>query len=149
MAIAIFLSYSLQFYVPVNIIEPFVQRQFETPRGKDLAATTLRIVLVTFTCKIYKTFFTIFLKSSIYYSVILAASIPNLGPIISLVGAISSSALALIAPPIIEIVTFWHVGFGPYNWILWKDFCILLFGLCGFTFGTYASISQILNPSMV
>lgn len=51
MAVAIFLSYSLQFYVPVNIVEPFVQRQFETPRGKDLAATSLRIVLVTFTCK--------------------------------------------------------------------------------------------------
>lgn len=51
MAVAIFLSYSLQFYVPVNIVEPFVERQFETPRGKELGATTLRIVLVTFTCK--------------------------------------------------------------------------------------------------
>ncbi|KAI8119350.1 Proton-coupled amino acid transporter 4 [Lucilia cuprina] len=130
MAVAIFLSYSLQFYVPVNIVEPFVERQFETVRGKELAATTLRIVLVTFTF-------------------ILAACIPNLGPIISLVGAISSSALALIAPPIIEIITFWPVGFGRYNWIMWKDIGILIFGLCGFVFGTYASIAQILNPSIV
>ena len=63
MAVAIFLSYSLQFYVPVNIIEPFVQRQFETPRGKDLAATALRIVLVTFTCKNYKMFYRNIFKS--------------------------------------------------------------------------------------
>lgn len=81
-------------------------------------------------------------------SVILAACIPNLGPIISLVGAISSSALALIAPPIIEIITFYPIGFGRFNWILWKDIAILAFGLCGFVFGTYASIAQILNPSI-
>ncbi|KAM7354296.1 proton-coupled amino acid transporter-like protein acs isoform 2-T2 [Cochliomyia hominivorax] len=130
MAVAIFLSYSLQFYVPVNIVEPFVERQFETPRGKYLAATTLRIVLVTFTF-------------------MLAACIPNLGPIISLVGAISSSALALIAPPCIEIITFWPIGFGRLKWILWKDIGILIFGICGFVFGTYASIAQILNPNIV
>ncbi|XP_037957290.1 proton-coupled amino acid transporter-like protein CG1139 [Teleopsis dalmanni] len=129
MAVAIFLSYTLQFYVPVNIVEPFVRNQFDTTRAKDVAATVLRIVLVTFTF-------------------ILAACIPNLGPIISLVGAVSSSALALIAPPIIEIITFWTVGFGRYNWVLWKDIGILVFGLCGFVFGTYASVAQILNPSI-
>lgn len=48
-----------------------------------------------------------------------------------------------------EIITFWPVGFGRYNWIMWKDIGILIFGLCGFTFGTYASIAQILNPSIV
>lgn len=81
-------------------------------------------------------------------TVILAACIPNLGPIISLVGAISSSALALIAPPIIEIITFWAVGYGRYNWMLWKDFAILIFGISGFVFGTYASTAQILYPSI-
>lgn len=80
--------------------------------------------------------------------VILASCIPNLSPIISLVGAISSSALALIAPPIIEIVTFWPVGYGRYSWMLIKDIMILLFGLCGFAFGTYSSIAQILSSSI-
>uniref|UniRef100_A0A1I8QAY1 Amino acid transporter transmembrane domain-containing protein n=1 Tax=Stomoxys calcitrans TaxID=35570 RepID=A0A1I8QAY1_STOCA len=129
MALAIFLSYALQFYVPVNFVEPLVQRHFETTRTKELAATASRIALVTFTF-------------------ILAACIPNLGPIISLVGAVSSSTLALIAPPILEIVTFWPVGFERYKWILWKDVVILIFGLCGFVFGTYASIAQILNPNV-
>lgn len=129
MAIAIFLSYTLQFYVPVSIAGPFVRGQFDTERAKNLSETILRISLVTFTF-------------------ILAAIIPNLGPIISLVGAVSSSTLALIAPPIIEIVTFWSIGFGKYKWMLWKDIFILMFGLCGFFFGTYASLAQILNPSI-
>ncbi|XP_028898855.1 proton-coupled amino acid transporter-like protein pathetic isoform X2 [Zeugodacus cucurbitae] len=129
MAVAIFLSYTLQFYVPVNIVEPFVRNQCEDQRTKDLASTALRIVLVVFTF-------------------LLAVCIPNLGPIISLVGAVSSSALALIAPPIIDIITFYPVGLGKYNWILWKDIAILLFGLCGFFFGTYASLDQILNPGI-
>ncbi|XP_030376711.1 proton-coupled amino acid transporter-like protein CG1139 isoform X2 [Scaptodrosophila lebanonensis] len=128
MGLAIFLSYTLQFYVPVNIVEPFVRSHFDTTRLKDLAATVLRVVLVTFTF-------------------MLAACIPNLGSIISLVGAVSSSALALIAPPIIEIITFYHVGYGRYNWMLWKDIAILIFGLCGFVFGTWASLAQILTPS--
>lgn len=126
MAVAIFFSYTLQFYVPVNIIEPTVRDHFETERGKELASNGLRIMMVTFTF-------------------VLAACIPNLGPIISLVGAVSSSMVALIAPPIIEMITFWSVGYGRYNWMLWKDVAILIFGLLGFVFGTYTSVAQILN----
>lgn len=72
--------------------------------------------------------------------------IPNLGAIISLVGAFSSSALALIFPPIIEIITFWPNKLGHYNWVLWKDILIVLLGFAGFFFGTYASIANIINP---
>ncbi|XP_055386340.1 proton-coupled amino acid transporter-like protein CG1139 isoform X2 [Condylostylus longicornis] len=129
MAVAIFLSYTLQFYVPVNIISPYVQSKFDTERAKRLSEVSLRIILVTFTF-------------------VLAAIIPNLAQIISLVGAVSSSTLALIAPPIIEIVTFWNVGFGKYYWKLWKDVTILMFGLAGFIFGTYASLAQILDPNL-
>ncbi|KAH8298198.1 hypothetical protein KR018_010617, partial [Drosophila ironensis] len=126
MAVAIFLSYTLQFYVPVNIVEPFVCSHFNTTRGKELAATVLRVVLVTFTF-------------------LLAACIPNLSIIISLVGAVSSSALALIAPPIIEMITFYNVGYGRYKWMLWKDILIMIFGLAGFVFGTWASLADIVN----
>lgn len=149
MAVAIFLSYTLQFYVPVNMVEPFVRSQFDTVRAKDLAATVLRTVLVTFTCKTKNPYaIEAVCNIVVYLLVILAAVIPNLGAIISLVGAVSSSALALIAPPIIEIITFHHVGYGPYNWMFWKDIFILIFGLCGFVFGTWASLAQILKPSV-
>jgi proton-coupled amino acid transporter len=72
--------------------------------------------------------------------------IPNLGAVISLVGAVSSSTLALIFPPIIEIITYWHKGFGTHNWILWKDIFIMIFGLLGFVFGSYVSILNIIQP---
>lgn len=72
--------------------------------------------------------------------------VPNLGPIISLVGAVSSSTLALIFPPLIEIVTFWPNKLGRNNWILWKDIGIMVFGILGFVFGSYASIMEILDP---
>lgn len=79
----------------------------------------------------------------------MACIIPNLGGIISLVGAVSSSALALIFPPIIEIVTFWPDGLGKYKWMLWKDLFILMFGLLGFVFGTYTSLLHLMNPGVV
>ncbi|KAL5280369.1 hypothetical protein ACFFRR_004389 [Megaselia abdita] len=130
MALAIFLSYTLQFYVPVTIIEPFIQRHFDNERTSMWSGIGLRVGMVTFTF-------------------VLAACIPRLESIISLVGAVSSSALALIAPPIIEIVTFWPVGFGKYNKMLWKDIGILIFGVLGFVFGTYTSVADILNPNSI
>lgn len=51
MALAIFLSYGLQFYVPVNIIAPTVRGFFETDKSKELSEIVLRVGLVTFTCK--------------------------------------------------------------------------------------------------
>lgn len=81
-------------------------------------------------------------------AVILAAIVPDLELIISLVGAFSSSTLALIFPPIIEIITFWPNGLGKNNWLLWKDLAIMVFGIMGFVFGTYASVSQMVNKVM-
>ncbi|KAK7793292.1 hypothetical protein R5R35_004993 [Gryllus longicercus] len=126
MAVAIFLSYGLQFYVPMGIIWPIVQPYLQSERAKFLGEYILRTVLVTFT-------------------LCLAIAIPNLGAVISLVGALSSSTLALIFPPLIEIITFSH-DLGRYKWILWKDIAIMCFGLCGFGFGTYVSLENILSP---
>lgn len=127
MALAIFLSYGLQFYVPINIIGPWVRNQMNSPQSQEIADYLLRVGLVIFTF-------------------ILAAIIPNLGAVISLVGAVSSSTLALIFPPIIEMVTF-YPNYGKRNWILCKDLLLLVFGVAGFVFGTYASVNQILNPT--
>lgn len=67
---------------------------------------------------------------------------------ISLVGAVSSSALAIVFPSIIEIITFWPHNLGKYNWMLWKDILIIIFGLLGFVFGTYTSIAKIFDPEI-
>ncbi|XP_044743205.1 proton-coupled amino acid transporter-like protein pathetic isoform X2 [Chrysoperla carnea] len=126
MALAIFLSYGLQFYVPMSVVWPNIKQRFTTERSQYLGeyATRISLVFVTF---------------------VLAALVPNLGVVISLVGALSSSTLALIFPPLIEIITFWP-DMGKYKWILWKDILIMLFGIAGFIFGTYASVANIINP---
>lgn len=129
MALAIFFSYGLQFYVPMSILTPSIKRRLQSDQSQLIGEYLLRVGLVVFTF-------------------LLAAMIPNLGAVISLVGAVSSSTLALIFPPLIEIVTFWPDGLGKNYWILWKDIAIMTFGICGFVFGTYTSVAQIINPNL-
>ncbi|XP_068632396.1 proton-coupled amino acid transporter-like protein pathetic [Battus philenor] len=126
MAMSIFLSYGLQFYVPMNIVWPYVKSKLTSEYALKHGESVTRIILVLITF-------------------VAAALIPNLSGIISLVGAFSSSALAIIFPPFIEIMTFWPDRLGKDDWMLWKDVVIILFGLTGFAFGTYASIENILQ----
>lgn len=128
MAAAIFLSYGLQFYVPMNIVWPYIKTKLSSEMALEYGEAATRFVLISITF-------------------IAAVLIPNLSSIISLVGAFSSSALALIFPPIIEIVTFWPDRLGTKGWILWKDLAIVVFGVTGFAFGTYASLENILKES--
>lgn len=79
----------------------------------------------------------------LYFIVILAAVVPKLGPIISLFGAVFSSSLAVIFPPIIEVLTFGLEGMGKYYWKLWKNLAIVKFGVLGFVFGAYVSIVEL------
>ncbi|XP_023315117.1 proton-coupled amino acid transporter-like protein pathetic isoform X2 [Trichogramma pretiosum] len=127
-ATAIFLTYGLQFYVPMEIIWKNIKHIFGS--RKVVAEYIVRIVLVTFT-------------------VGMAIAIPNLGPFISLVGAICLSTLGLMFPSIIELVTFWEQdhGFGFCFWKLWKNLLIIAFGFLGFLTGTYTSMCEITNNS--
>lgn len=78
------------------------------------------------------------------FSVILAEAIPELGLFISLVGAVSSTALALVFPPIIEIVVCWHnANLGVFT--IMKDLIIVLIGVLGFATGTYESVTSIID----
>lgn len=73
--------------------------------------------------------------------------IPHLGLFISLVGAVSSSTLALIFPPIINLLTNWNAGYGRYRWSLVKDFMLIIFGTVGCIAGTYVSMEHIIMGS--
>lgn len=124
-AIAIFLTYGLQFYVPMEIIWKNLKQYFGSRRL--LGEYCLRILLVIFTVGV-------------------AVAIPNLGPFISLVGAVCLSTLGLMFPSVIELVTVWEQedGLGKWNWRLWKNTAIISFGVLGFLTGTYVSIQEIL-----
>lgn len=121
-AVAIFLTYSLQFYVPMEIIWKNVQHNFN--EHKNAAEYGIRIGLVAIT-------------------VFIAAALPNIGPFVTLIGAVCLSTLGMMFPAVIELVTFYEKpGYGRFNWILWKNICLILFGVVGFITGTYVSIEE-------
>uniref|UniRef100_A0A8D0GFV9 Solute carrier family 36 member 1 n=1 Tax=Sphenodon punctatus TaxID=8508 RepID=A0A8D0GFV9_SPHPU len=117
-SIGIFFTYALQFYVPAEIIVPVAISQV-SERWALLTNMILRTCLVCVTC-------------------LLAILIPRLDIVISLVGSVSSSALALIIPPLLEITTYYSEGMHPLT--IAKDILISVFGLVGFVVGTYESL---------
>ena len=79
-------------------------------------------------------------------------AVPDLNDLISLIGAVASSALALIFPPILSILVFWRIRdkfrwLGCLPWPVWvvKDILIVTLGVVGTIFGTYASINGIID----
>merc|ERR1712059_38442 len=122
MSLAIFFTYALQFYVPVGLINPAIQRRI-SPEYHVRAEYALRffLVMVTFS---------------------LAAAIPRLDLFISLVGSISSSTLALIAPAVIDTVT---QGENCSRLRLGKNVFVFTIGFFGFLTGTYVSLKNIIK----
>ena len=81
-----------------------------------------------------------------FISGIMAVSIPQLDNFISLVGSISCSALAIIFPVFIHILTLTSEGDGRVPVVtFFKDAAIMLMGVLMFIFGTYTSVARIIE----
>ncbi|BES98561.1 amino acid transporter [Nesidiocoris tenuis] len=125
-ALAIFITYALQCYVPVEIIwTTYMKKKYEHSEHKLLYEYVMRIcvVIVTF---------------------LLAVAIPRLGLFISLFGALCLSALGIAFPAIIEICVLWPDQLGPLNYVLWKDILLILFGIVGLVVGTGTALMDII-----
>ncbi|KAM3968091.1 proton-coupled amino acid transporter-like protein pathetic [Aphomia sociella] len=123
-AVSIFFTYPLHFFVVIDVItrhaEPHIK---ETHRS--IFQVFIRIAVVCFCGGI-------------------GIALPMLEQIINLVGALFYSILGVIIPGIIETVLRWQ-NLGRYNWILWKNILIVLFGLCCLLSGCAVTVADIIS----
>ncbi|CAB3225375.1 unnamed protein product [Arctia plantaginis] len=122
-AIAVYCTYGLQFYVCIEIMWKSIKDKFT--KRPVLADYIMRTIMVTST-------------------VLLAIAVPQIAPFMGVLGAFCFSVLGLIAPAFIEVITYWHIGFGPTKYIIWKNVIVVIFGLFALVFGTKAAITQII-----
>lgn len=47
--VSVFVTYGLQFYVPVNILWPKIEHRLSSPRAKSVGNVVFRILLILFT----------------------------------------------------------------------------------------------------
>jgi len=123
-SMAIFFSYSLQFYVVIDIIDRNIMSKLSGWKY-EAADILVRTMINTLTFG-------------------LAATIPWLDLFVSLLGAVKMSVLSLMAPAIIDTASNWK-NLGKYNYLLWQNGLIFIFGMIGCIFGTYVSMSQIIH----
>ncbi|XP_054343437.1 proton-coupled amino acid transporter 3 isoform X1 [Pongo pygmaeus] len=123
-SIGIFFTYALQFHVPAEIIIPFAISQVSESWAL-FVDLSVRSALVCLTC-------------------VSAILIPRLDLVISLVGSVSSSALALIIPALLEIIIFYSEDMSCVT--IAKDIMISILGLLGCIFGTYQALYELTQP---
>ncbi|XP_049829768.1 proton-coupled amino acid transporter-like protein CG1139 [Schistocerca gregaria] len=127
LAIAIFVSHSLQNYVNIEIVwNGYLLEKLEKHPYKMLFEYLVRIFLVTI-------------------SFVLAVAVPNLELFISLFGALCLSAIGIAFPAIIYCLCVWNNETTRFKFVLLilRTGFIVLFAVVGFAVGTYTSLSNI------
>ena len=126
-ALGVLLGYAIQFFVAIQIMMPSVRKSFDVadrhPFIAELIFRTL-MVLLTFT---------------------IAELVPNLSLLLSLIGAVCSTVLALVLPPLLEFIILSCEKEGISWFVLLKNFLILLLSLIGFFTGGYESLSAMIK----
>lgn len=120
------LGYAIQFFIPIQIMFPSVRNVIKAAdRNPFVGEICFRafMVLVTFS---------------------VALAIPNLGLLISFIGAICSNSLALLFPIMIEFLCFTRDK--PMTGLFMaKNGSLLLLAIIGFVTGGYSAIGEIIN----
>ncbi|XP_068627821.1 proton-coupled amino acid transporter-like protein CG1139 [Battus philenor] len=120
MAIVIYFSYALQFYVPMEMINRLLQNR-SSNKYENVIQISIRTVVVTLT-------------------VAIAAAFPNLEMVISFVGAIFFSTLGLFIPAVIDTVFLWDRGLGRFNYVVFKNAIIAIISIIALVSGSYVSV---------
>ncbi|KAH7731308.1 Protein Y43F4B.7 [Aphelenchoides avenae] len=122
--LCVMVSYPLQFFVPMERVEKYITRK--CPEEKQITYIYMaRFGTVLATCAI-------------------AELIPHLALFISLIGAIACTSLALVFPPIIDLLVCYAQRRLTAIVVL-RNIVILSFAAVGFVTGTYSSLSDIID----
>lgn len=122
--LCILVCYAIQFFVPLERIEKFITRKCPTNKHTQYSYLA-RFILVLVT-------------------LLVAELIPHLALFISLIGAVGCSLLALLFPPIIDLLLCYANHELTTKTLLIDTFLICVFFL-GFTTGTYSALVDILK----
>lgn len=122
-SIAVFFTFMLQFYVPLDITWNRIKHRIPENRH-NISQILLRTGLV------------------IFVTGIAAAGGEHLGALIDLVGAIFFSTLGLFVPALIEVIVDWDEGWGKFQWRLIKDIIIMILAIFGLVSGSYYAILE-------
>ncbi|KAK7601201.1 hypothetical protein V9T40_008642 [Parthenolecanium corni] len=126
-AFAIYITYALQCYVPVDIIWSSYMKESFAKRANSLTYQyLLRIVCVVITF-------------------LLAIAIPYLSLFISLFGALCLSMLGIAFPALIEICILYPNNYGTLKYILFKNIFIILIGVFAGALGTGLAVNDIVK----
>lgn len=124
-SVGVILGFAIQFFIPIQIMFSSIQSNFKVASRNPLISEMIFrsfMVLVTFT---------------------VAFLVPNLGLLISLIGAVCSTSLALVFPVLIEHLVITRNDESPSVSVVIKNTLLLLLAAVGFLSGGYESIKQI------
>jgi proton-coupled amino acid transporter len=150
-AVAIFISYNLQFYVAADIMwsgiyrsSKYLQELRSIDKDQIVINTASRSFSQNLKAKLYPLYENLFRVALVIFTFILAVNVPRIDLFISLVGSIASSTLAIIIPPIMDHIVFYE-STNRSKLRLLKNVLIILFGVYIFVAGTYVSINDIVD----
>ncbi|XP_027196935.2 proton-coupled amino acid transporter 1-like [Dermatophagoides pteronyssinus] len=137
-AFAVLFTYPIILYVPIQILWPILERNLRkkfTISNGILANRTTLIIELSFRIGL------------VLFTYMLASIVQKLELIISLVGAITSSSIAIIIPSTLHLITFYGQSSSIYQkyWLLIKNLIIMLIGWSGFFLGSYYSLCDIIG----
>ncbi|XP_066151523.1 proton-coupled amino acid transporter-like protein pathetic isoform X2 [Euwallacea fornicatus] len=123
-AIAVFCTFGLQFYVCLDIAWSSIKDKCtKHPKVSQYVMRTMMVLIC----------------------VAMAIAVPTIIPFVGLIGAFCFSIVGLAVPVAIEVITFWDKGFGPYNWKIVKNVIVILVAILAFIFGSMSAVEDIVN----
>lgn len=121
------LGYAIQFYIPIKILFPSIQRRMKiADRHPFFGEMIFRVFMVFVTFAV-------------------AMLIPNVGLLISIIGAICSNSLALVFPVFIEYLVKTRGDNRMSTFDSIKNVLILVLAVCGFLSGGYEGVLGIID----